>query len=183
MLLAWSRARLWCFWPGCGLGLWLRLRLRLRAPSLFLVLLAWRRWLLWTVVVGAVSVAAALGFFLLLATFAFVAAVVVHDPHMLQEADTSCRTHEYQLLNSDDLWYNLVVYIHIKKMGALAKMLSDCIPLCADTWCTLCDIHAKVLQSFLVLVNLRRTASMSLSISVMRVTKGYRYMQARRQCK
>ena len=56
-------------------------------------------------------------------------------------------------------------------MGALAKMLSDCIPLCADTWCTLCDIHAKVLQSFLVLVNLRRTASMSLSISVMRVTK------------
>ena len=104
-------------------------------------------------------------------------------PHMLQEADTSCRTHEYQLLNSDDLWYNFVVYIHIKKMGALAKMLSDCIPLCADTWCTLCDIHAKVLQSFLVLVNLRRTASMSLSISVMRVTKGYRYMQARRQCK
>ena len=77
-------------------------------------------------------------------------------PHMRQEADTSCRTHEYQLLNSDDLWYNLVVYMHIKKMGALAKMLSDCIPLCADTWCTLCDIHAKVLQSFLVLVNLRR---------------------------
>ena len=82
----WRRARLWCFWPGFGLGLWLRLRLRLRAPSLFLVLLAWRRWLLWTVVVGAVSVAAALGFFLLLATFAFAAAVVVHDPHMLQEA-------------------------------------------------------------------------------------------------